>query len=280
MIFRRLRRKGWSGSESTCMSEGRPGAELPPANRKIAGFERAGVPLATGDRRCKCCAGPVKLLGSKDGFDFWECLQCRFVFTDGVQHQEMVEKYRTGYHGTLEGAPEEGWAMAGAFLQPAFALLSGQLRILDFGCGQSCLPSLLRQQGHEVWGVDVTPPLRPGPQRLTGDIVEMDLSLGAFDLIYSFQVFEHLAEPRPVVRKLWELLAKDGLLLIHTDMEVKDREAGFLQWWYVLPPDHCSFYRHQTFERLMEDQPHEIVLKDEKMIILRKGCREWTRPAI
>ncbi len=92
----------------------------------------------------------------------------------------------------------------------------------------------------------------------------------SFDFIFNFQVFEHLPEPRPVLEKFLFLLKPDGLALIHTDMELPEREDGFEQWWYVLPPDHCSLFRHRTFEKLSEQMPFSLVLKDPKRIVIRK----------
>jgi hypothetical protein len=56
------------------------------------------------------------------------------------------------------------------------------LRILDFGCGQSLVPDMLRDEGHRVIAVDLAPPLRACPDRLTGPLDALDLAPRGFDL--------------------------------------------------------------------------------------------------
>jgi ubiquinone/menaquinone biosynthesis C-methylase UbiE len=106
---------------------------------------------------------------------------------------------------------------------------------------------------------------------VTGDILELDLPENSFDLIYSYQVFEHIAEPRRIIRRLTRLLKDDGMLLIHTDMETPERfQSDFTNWWYVLPPDHCSYYTHQTFEKMFERYGCRLIYKNPKVVMASK----------
>ena len=220
---------------------------------------------------CRVC-GSLALgsLGEVSGYEFVECGRCAFTFAPRLDRVFMAELYSAGFHGPEDGAPELGWADP-SFLAPALALLEGRapLQVLDFGTGQSFIPDLLRADGHRVIGVDVVPPRRPHPDRLTGDLLDLGLDAATFDLVFSFQVFEHLPEPTPYLDELLRLTRPGGLVLIHTDMETPEREAGFREWWYVLPPDHCCFYRHQTFETFLEGTPNGIVYREPKCIVIR-----------
>ena len=111
----------------------------------------------------------------------------------------MDRLYAQGYHASKKGVPKSGWSNP-AFLEPVWTFFPhGQaLQLLDFGCGQSTVPEKLRERGHKVIAVDVTEPRRPHPDRLVGKISDLDLEPDQFDLVYSFQVFEHLPEPRPI----------------------------------------------------------------------------------
>jgi SAM-dependent methyltransferase len=225
------------------------------------------------DLYCKCCGNnSLSTAGIKDNYTFWECTECAFIFTE-VEYHEMVDTYRSGYHNVDDGAPEKGWASSMEFLIPAFSCLPGtQLKIMDFGCGESYIPDRLRQVGHHVTAVDIVPPLKPHPDRLTGDIMELDIPVNTFDLIYSYQVFEHISEPKDVLKRLFSLVKDDGMILIHTDMETPERKNGkFTDWWYVLPPDHCSFYSHRTFDKMVSDMGHRVIYKDPKVVLVRKG---------
>lgn len=220
-----------------------------------------------------CAASDLRPVGTVAGYPFVECVRCAFTFTPLLTQETMDRRYHAGYRGPSEGAPEGGWADPG-FLAPALALLAGvhTLRVLDFGTGQSRIPELLRAQGHRVIAVDMSPPLEPHPDRLTGSLPSLGLEGEQFDLAFAFQVFEHLPEPRPFLEELLRLTRPGGLVLVHTDMEMPEREEGFTSWWYVLPPDHCSFYRHRTFELLLEGGPHRLVWRDPKTVIMEVGA--------
>lgn len=163
-------------------------------------------------------------VGTVKGFPFVHCHYCHLVFCPVMDTAKSVALYESGYHGINDGAPQQGWADP-AFLQPALARLdpATPLNILDFGAGQSLVPKRLRARGHRVLAIDVIPPSEPHPDRFTGDILTCALPEKEFDLIYSFQVFEHLPNPRPVLCKLLQLVKPDGYLFIHTDMETPER---------------------------------------------------------
>lgn len=204
---------------------------------------------------CRMCQSDATArIGGAEGYSFVECADCGFVFVPSVQPEQIEPKYRSG-EAWAEAPPEEGWAPDSGFIAPAFERLDDRhpLHILDFGCGYSRIPGRLRRQGHRVTGIDLVPPRRPHPDRLTGDITGMDLPSGQFDLVYAYQVFEHLPEPRPIFDELLRLTRPGGLVLVHTDMETPQRrQQDFFDWFYVLPPDHCSYFRRRTFEKALE----------------------------
>ncbi|MEX1136303.1 MAG: class I SAM-dependent methyltransferase [Balneolales bacterium] len=211
--------------------------------------------------------------GEIKGYPFRCCLRCQFVFCPKVTPEYLGQLYTQGFHGPEDGAPKNGWSGNPSFLGPAFDIVQKEdLVILDFGTGQDIVPDQLREEGYKVVAVDIAPPLRPHPDRLTGDLIQLKLRPNQFDLIFSFQVFEHLPQPRPLLDELVRLAKPGGLVLIHTDMETPERDGqGFRNWWYAAPPDHCCFYRHKTFQVYLEDKPHRLVWKSPKSVIIKKN---------
>lgn len=229
-------------------------------------------PRFTKPKGCKCCGNEeLKEKGEKDGYAFWECSECAYVFT-GLQDEKMVKPYESVKHAIQSGATKNGRDKSIEFLSPALSWLPDhQLKIMDFGCGECNIPHRLRKEGHRVIAVDIVPPLNHHPDRLTGDIMDLDIPANSFDLIYSYQVFEHIAEPRHVLKRLCRLLKPDGMILIHTDMETSDRySCDFENWWYVLPPDHCSYFRHKTFENMFEEFGCRVIYKNSKVVLAIK----------
>ncbi|MFP4681783.1 MAG: class I SAM-dependent methyltransferase [Chitinispirillaceae bacterium] len=221
------------------------------------------------DSTCRVCGGSCCDRAQVKKFSFVECRRCGFVFCPEITQEQLSDWYRNGYHGVRDGAPEIGWANE-RFLDPVWNFLprSGLL-VLDFGAGISLVGTLLRQRDNRVIEVDIARPDNPHPDRLTGEIHTLDIPPRTFDLIYSFQVFEHLAEPLPILRHFARLVKPGGYIYIHTDMETPERKKGFENWWYVTPPDHCSFYRHSTFDQFVENEPLEVCYRDPKAVLMR-----------
>jgi 2-polyprenyl-3-methyl-5-hydroxy-6-metoxy-1,4-benzoquinol methylase len=222
---------------------------------------------------CKMCgSSEVEFLDVIQDFVFKQCRKCAFVFTPDVTPEYLKDLYAAGYHGPEDGAPKKGWAKDISFLEPALGLLPFKnLNILNFGAGQDLTSDELRKSGHKVTAVDIAPPIRPHPDRLTGDILELNLKAEQFDLVYAFQVFEHLPHPSPILEELLRLLKREGLLLIHTDMETEARlENEFRDWWYVAPPDHCSFFRPQTFEMALRNTGSELIVSEPTFVVIKK----------
>lgn len=223
---------------------------------------------------CKFCNDEnISFLEMVDDFKFFKCKKCGFVFTNDVDKEKMMNLYSEGRGGLKDGAPQEGWCDDLEFLYSIKELLveKDNLKIMDFGTGHSILPELLFDLGHDVIGVDLCPPEKKVPYlRLTGDIFELDLKKESFDIIISYQVFEHLIEPRKILKRLLFLLKPGGFLVIHTNMETEKRSSDLSEWDYAQPPDHCSLYRHKSFETISDELGYEIVAKDPWTITLKR----------
>lgn len=206
---------------------------------------------------CKCCGNKdLKYSGKKEGLKLWRCDDCEFVFTDiNPVHPWKNELSRNEKNAkTIE------------FLSPALTWLpSSKLEILDFGCGEGKIPERLRKVGHRVIEVDLLPPKNSHRDRLTGNILDLDIPQHSFNLIYSYNVFEYIANPLPILNRLCRLLKDNGLLLINTDMEAANKVTNDLS----INASCCSYYSHLSFEKMLDKMNYNIIYKNSSMIIAR-----------
>lgn len=223
---------------------------------------------------CSLCKNKeVSFFEKIEDFRYYICERCEFIFTPDIDKKKMESLYSQGRGGLKDGAPIEGWCSDLEFLYSVKELLNEKdnLKIMDFGTGHSILPDLLYDLGHDVTGIDLCPPeQKVRYSRITGDIFKLDLEEESFDIIISYQVFEHLAEPRKTLKKLLSCLKTKGFLIIHTNMETEERTDNLSDWDYVQPPDHCSLYRHKSFETISEEFGYEIIAKDPWTISMKK----------
>jgi 2-polyprenyl-6-hydroxyphenyl methylase/3-demethylubiquinone-9 3-methyltransferase len=95
---------------------------------------------------------------------------------------------------------------------------------LDVGCGAGLLAEPLARLGAKVTAVDAAPGLIAAAElHARGQELDIDYRVaaveelsGAFDLVTSLEVVEHVAEPAAFIRALAARLAPGGLLILST----------------------------------------------------------------
>ena len=97
-------------------------------------------------------------------------------------------------------------------------------RVLEVGCGRGAFSRVLAEAGCDVTGVDIThyPEWSAPSERLTFcklDITSEDFSsLGTFDLIVSYSVWEHIRHPYKALCSAYQLLRPGGALQINANL--------------------------------------------------------------
>ncbi|NJD25440.1 MAG: class I SAM-dependent methyltransferase [Betaproteobacteria bacterium] len=129
-------------------------------------------------------------------------------------------------------------------LRSMFPSLPAHLRHLDYGGGNGLLARLLRESS---WNSVSFDPFADRDIALT--------SLGNFDLITAFEVFEHVPDVQSLVADLRSVLSKDGLVLFSTllsDGNIVPNQR--LAWWYASPRNgHISLFSRRSLARLAQD---------------------------
>jgi 2-polyprenyl-3-methyl-5-hydroxy-6-metoxy-1,4-benzoquinol methylase len=110
-----------------------------------------------------------------------------------------------------------------------------QIRHLDFGSGEGQLTERLVKAGFDSTAYD--------------PFVQLEAPVGKFNLITCFEVFEHVPDPRRLMRHLASYLDDTGILIAST---LLTNEQGLLaDWWYAAPRNgHISLYSGQSLGKL------------------------------
>jgi hypothetical protein len=119
----------------------------------------------------------------------------------------------------------------------------GRIRHLDYGGGNGALSALLAQQDWNTASFDPFP----------GDGTTAE-SLGKFNLITSFEVFEHVPDPDSLMANLRTLMDEQCLVLFSTVVSDGNiRPDGRLTWWYASPRNgHISLFSTRSLALLAE----------------------------
>lgn len=186
--------------------------------------------------------------GSRLRFDFGDtkiffCRSCRASFTfpkptetslneiynDGYFSNEKITSgdvnhtygYQS-YEDTKEANIGEYQRICGQLGRFFDGNLTGK-RLLDYGCGLGTFLSVADQAGFVVEGLEFNTFAAKSVAKKYGfkiygsDGLRRIKKAGKlYDVISLFDVFEHLLDPRSVIREIYQVLAKDGLLLVGT----------------------------------------------------------------
>ena len=96
------------------------------------------------------------------------------------------------------------------------AIERGRLRALDAGCGHDA--PLTKKYGANAFvvGLDLESNLPKDVPAVCGDLAHLPFGDGAFDLIFSRSVFEHLPEPDQVLKEFHRVLTPGGWVVLLT----------------------------------------------------------------
>jgi SAM-dependent methyltransferase len=129
-------------------------------------------------------------------------------------------------------------------------------RLLDVGCAEGYFLDAAAEVGWETYGVELSEcagsrALAKGHRVLFGEVSDAGWADGFFQVITLWDVLEHLDEPQTALRKLSELLAPDGLLLVMTpDLSSTVARALGERWWSVVDM-HLHYFTPRTLTLLL-----------------------------
>jgi SAM-dependent methyltransferase len=195
----------------------------------------------------------------------------------GTQEQELYdERYQHGYMQDFSDLYE---ACRVVTVRETLARLPGEpRRVLDYGCGQGRYLDLLRERfpsaslvGSDISRValDIARTRHPDAEYLPMDDERVPEDDGAFDLVLSVEVLEHVADVDLATREFGRLLAPGGFLVVTTPCA----NPGSLEWFL-----NRSSGGLQTsvdgFGRFATDEPghlRRLASRDLRVLLARAG---------
>lgn len=213
------------------------------------------------------------------------CFQCRFLFlppqlikqTEQLYTQEYVEHYQTEDPLQEREQREHEASIRLDHLQP---LLPAGGSILEFGPAAGWFLHGARLRGFQGVGVEPLPSFaQHARERLGLEVCCASLEqigreglakflppsskgregVGPFDAVVGFHVLEHLAEPRPAVQLMGELLKPGGVLMLEVpNISSAVAQAEGLEWHALDLPYHLGHYSPDALDSLLSSCGLEV----------------------
>jgi SAM-dependent methyltransferase len=227
---------------------------------------------------CLCETSEAKLVGSgrdfeydscADTFSAFQCETCGLVY---LNPRPSVSEFKTiypdSYHAFEFSEEQYGFVYTVRRRLEAKRLLSwcdgigADAKILDIGCGDGFHLDLLAEFGKKDWvlnGVDMDERaveicLGKGLDVFCGTLDDAGFEEASFDLAFTVQTVEHVAEPVRFLNEIRKLLKPGGRLIVVTDnTDSLDFSINKKSYWggYHFPR-HWNLFNRSNIKKLAE----------------------------
>lgn len=173
-----------------------------------------------------------------------------------------VPDYESDYHCSfIERDIQADTLRRYAAMLKEFEGIAPGRRLFDAGCGAGCFLDFARSLGWSVTGIDGSQAAVQHACRTYGlnaavaDLNQYQFPRGAYDVIWSFHVIEHLSNPLHLIKTAAEGLAAGGIVFIGTPLYSAARiwfhqflfRIGVAHYPYNFNlPDHISYFNERT----------------------------------
>lgn len=208
-----------------------------------------------------CNNNNFKIVFNEFGIDILKCKSCGHVFSSFGQKQDYKE-----YFGKVIDSDNFWWDKAHEKIYNDFCkkfIFSKTGRLLDVGSGLGYfVKKVSENNGWDVYGYEIsTSAVKFAKNKLDlknifeGKVENSKFPKNHFDIITLWDVVEHIPNPYPMLKYLYTILKKNGILFIHTpNIKIQLPKAKIKKWitgyqengHYLEAKDHINIYSPKT----------------------------------
>ena len=207
---------------------------------------------------CLVCGGSD--LKPKSGFEkhhLVKCGSCDFVFCKPIPTQEELNEVYEGYgrNDYLSDLTIQAYERVLGSLEP----YRKTNKLIDVGCGIGYFLEVAKKRGWEVYGTEFTEEAvgiceSKGASMKLGILNPDNYEPESFDVLTSFEVIEHINNPREELGNFNKLLRKGGVVYCTTpNFDAVERYMLKADWNVLGYPEHLSYYSPKTLKRVFKE---------------------------
>ena len=174
------------------------------------------------------------------------------------------------------------------FLERVGRLAPG-MRILEIGSGRGALLRHLARQGHSIEGVEVNPDRIEESRRLYGPLpltrvegTRLPFPDASFDVVLSFDVFEHIRDSDGHLREVRRVLVPGGRYLLQTPNKWTNTVFETIRWrsFTSWRDDHCALHSFRQLRRRLRRHGFRVTFADIPVVtdFFRRKLRHYLGP--
>ncbi len=212
---------------------------------------------------CRVCGSTeTGFFAAKDGFDYWRCADCAFVYLEPMPGAAALARQ----YADDEAIGEDAYPKARSRFRRARIKAARFVRHLrgkdavDLGCGGGFMVEAMRLWGARATGIDANPTAIayaakrfPKNRYLCEDLGDFRRRDTTFDFVYSSEVIEHLPDINGFMELVSEITRPAGWVYVTTPDIGHWRVPDDVTTWDVFtPPVHVQFFTAASIRILFE----------------------------
>lgn len=208
--------------------------------------------------KCLVCEGTkLRPLAGFEKHHLVKCDSCGFVFCKPIPSKEELDKVYEGYgrNDYLSDLTIQAYEKVLDQMEP----FRKTNRLIDVGCGIGYFLEVAKRRGWEVYGTEFTEEAvkiceAKGAKMQLGVLNPANYEPESFDVITSFEVIEHINNPREELGHFNQILRKGGLVYCTTpNFNAVERHMLKTEWNVLGYPEHLSYYTPSTLKRVFKE---------------------------
>jgi SAM-dependent methyltransferase len=218
---------------------------------------------------CPLCgaSGPSDFLLAPDRFHLRSekyrlvrCAKCACVWQPEPPAPEtMGAHYTDGYHNAIMRAGEANNGARWKLRNELISKFKKGGKILDIGCSSGAFLGTMDKTKWELYGTEISPDTAEIARMNTGGKIFTGEASGAayrpdyFDVITSFDLLEHIHDPRSFLMKVREWLRPGGIYCLNLPNLDSWEARLFGSYWYGLEmPRHLTHFSPASLSHVMK----------------------------
>jgi 2-polyprenyl-3-methyl-5-hydroxy-6-metoxy-1,4-benzoquinol methylase len=208
----------------------------------------------------KCLVCESDKLKRQDDFErhhLCKCGFCGFVFCQPIPTQDELNEVYEGYgrNDYLSDLTIQAYERVLDSLEP----YRKTNKLIDVGCGIGYFVEVAKKRGWEVYGTEFTQEAveiceKKGAKMKLGVLNPENYAPDSFDVVTSFEVIEHINNPREELGNFHKLLRKGGVVYCTTpNFNAIERFQLGTNWNVLGYPEHLSYYTPRTLKRVFSE---------------------------
>lgn len=230
---------------------------------------------------CKICGSAnlnLKHKRIRDGSqvvdcNVWKCIDCEIVFLEmDIDEHHLLDYYREGHFRNSylpdikdveSKEAKKFYSLKQPLQEKRFSILSDlfnkDMEVLDIGCATAGFLNILKDLVRRIKGIELYRPHVEFARECLGLDVEMkniyDITEENFDVICTFHVLEHIANPVGFLSQIYKKLKDKGLLVIEVpnidDPLISIYDVSPYKDFYFMKP-HLFYYSERAIGLLLK----------------------------